>query len=53
VIGEVDDGGGVEGIIRVPGAFAGAQDRVGVGLGGGVVDGEAPVVVVAEVVDAA
>ena len=35
------------------GGFAGAEHGGGVGLGGGVVEGEAPVLVVAEVFDAA
>src|SRR5216683_5776217 len=52
VLGEVGDGGGVEGGGGVPGVVPGAQDCVGVGLGGGVVDDEETVVVVDEVLDA-
>ena len=53
VVGEVDDGGGVEGVAGVPGGLAGAEQGRGAGLGGGVAEGEAPVFAVAEVFDAA
>jgi len=49
----VDDGGGVEGVVGVADGLPGAEQGRGVGLGGGVVEGEAPVLVVAEVFDAA
>ena len=47
------DGGGVIGLGEVAGVLAVVQDGVGIGLGGGVVEGEGPVVLVAEVLDAA
>jgi hypothetical protein len=49
----VDDGGGVVGVVGVAGVVPGVQDRVGVAVGSGVVDREAPVFVVAAVLDAA
>jgi hypothetical protein len=53
VAGEVEGAGGVECLVRVPGAVAVEEDGVGVAVAAGLPDRECPFAVVAEVLDAA